>query len=89
VTVDDIKNFEKSYRESDEEKADLKQAYLDGEGDMDFILDTGGITFHFWIGFFFFENYHPVGFDPMTLMLKSRQAETVPLDHAAREWLTF
>ncbi len=41
VTVDDIKNFEKEYRESDEERADLKQAYLDGEGDMDFILDSG------------------------------------------------
>ena len=41
VTLDDIKNFEKQYRDSDEEKADLKKAYLEGEGDMDLILDSG------------------------------------------------
>ena len=45
VTVEDIKKFENQYRESDEEKTDLKQAYLDGEGDMDQILDTGQLTF--------------------------------------------
>ena len=41
VTVADIKKFEKEYRDTDEEKADLKKAYLDGEGDMDHILDSG------------------------------------------------
>ena len=41
VTLDDIKNFEKQYRDSDEEKADLKKAYLEGEGDMGLILDSG------------------------------------------------
>lgn len=46
VTVEDIKKFEKQYRESDEEKADLKKAYLDGEGDMDQILDTGQFVLH-------------------------------------------
>ncbi|XP_063603397.1 dnaJ homolog subfamily C member 9-like [Penaeus indicus] len=40
ITVDDIKNFEESYKESEEEKADLKQAYIDGEGDMNYILDN-------------------------------------------------
>ena len=45
VTVDDIKNFEKQYKESDEEKDDLKQAYVEGEGDMDFILDSGQASF--------------------------------------------
>jgi DnaJ family protein C protein 9 len=40
VTLDDIKNFEKKYRHSEEEVQDLKKAYLDSEGDMDAILDT-------------------------------------------------
>jgi DnaJ family protein C protein 9 len=40
VTLDDIANFEKEYKESEEELADLKQAYLDGKGDMNFILDN-------------------------------------------------
>ncbi len=36
----DIKNFEREYRHSEEELSDLKQAYLDGEGDMKFILES-------------------------------------------------
>merc|ERR1712013_517322 len=32
--------FESEYRESAEEKEDLKKAYLEAEGDMDQILDT-------------------------------------------------
>ena len=40
ITVTDIKNFELDYRHSEEELMDLKQAYLDGDGDMEFILDS-------------------------------------------------
>lgn len=40
VTLDDIKNFEKKYRHSDEEAEDLKKAYLESEGDMDAIIDN-------------------------------------------------
>ena len=40
VTLDDIKNFEKKYKNSDEEAKDLKNAYLNFEGDMDEILDN-------------------------------------------------
>ena len=40
VTLDDIKNFEKKYKNSEEEAKDLKNAYLDAEGDMDEILDN-------------------------------------------------
>jgi len=40
VTLEDVKNFEKKYRNSDEEAGDLKSAYLDSEGDMDVIIDT-------------------------------------------------
>ena len=36
----DIAKFESEYRESAEEYADLKQAYIDGEGDMNYILDN-------------------------------------------------
>ena len=50
VTVDDIRQFEKQYRDSDEEKSDLKKAYLEGEGDMDHILDTGEFLFKFFLG---------------------------------------
>lgn len=38
ITIDDIKKFEDDYRDSAEELGDLKQAYVDGEGDMDYIL---------------------------------------------------
>ncbi|XP_078391425.1 dnaJ homolog subfamily C member 9, partial [Cetorhinus maximus] len=40
VTVADIKNFEDKYKGSEEEKADIKQAYLDFEGDMDRIMES-------------------------------------------------
>lgn len=36
----DIAEFEAKYKESEEELADLKSAYIDGEGDMNFILDN-------------------------------------------------
>ena len=35
VTLSDIEKFEKEYRGSDEEREDLKKAYLEAEGDMD------------------------------------------------------
>ena len=38
VTLDDIKKFEEKYRDSEEEKNDLKAAYLEAEGDMDTII---------------------------------------------------
>ena len=40
VTISDIKKFEEQYRFSNEEEDDLKKAYCDGEGDMNFILDN-------------------------------------------------
>ncbi|KAG0726418.1 DnaJ subfamily C member 9 [Chionoecetes opilio] len=40
ITLEDIKNFETEYKESEEELADLKQAYMDGKGSMDYILDN-------------------------------------------------
>jgi len=40
VSVKDIENFEKEYRNSAEERDDLKAAYLETEGDMGKILDT-------------------------------------------------
>ncbi|XP_055996902.1 dnaJ homolog subfamily C member 9-like [Ostrea edulis] len=40
VSVDDIKTFEKDYKDSAEELEDLKSAYVECEGDMDKIIDT-------------------------------------------------
>merc|ERR1711981_372627 len=40
VTISDIRKFEEQYRFSAEEEEDLKKAYCDGEGDMNYILDT-------------------------------------------------
>ena len=40
ITLKDIKKFEEEYKYSEEESADLKQAYIDGKGDMEFILDN-------------------------------------------------
>lgn len=40
VSVDDIKTFEKDYKDSAEELDDLKSAYLENEGNMDDIIDT-------------------------------------------------
>ena len=45
LTVEDIKAFEKTYKGSEEELADLKAAYLQHEGDFDHILEEvcGGV----------------------------------------------
>lgn len=40
ITVADISKFEEEYKGSGEELNDLKTAYLDGEGDMEYILDN-------------------------------------------------
>ncbi|KAM4636434.1 dnaJ homolog subfamily C member 9 [Discoglossus pictus] len=40
ITVEDIKAFEEQYKESEEEKADIKQAYIDFEGDLDNIMES-------------------------------------------------
>lgn len=40
VSLKDIEEFEKEYRESDEEKQDIKKAYLESKGDMSLILDS-------------------------------------------------
>ncbi|XP_045447089.1 dnaJ homolog subfamily C member 9 [Melitaea cinxia] len=39
ITEEDIKAYEKEYIGSEEEKNDLKNAYLAGKGDMDYIVD--------------------------------------------------
>ncbi|XP_014216359.1 J domain-containing protein CG6693 [Copidosoma floridanum] len=44
VTVQDINNYEKSYKGSDTEIKDLKRAYLNGKGDMDHILESVPFT---------------------------------------------
>ena len=40
VTLDDIQKFENEYRESTEEREDLKKAYIEAEGDMGVIIDS-------------------------------------------------
>ncbi|NXY87751.1 DNJC9 protein, partial [Alcedo cyanopectus] len=40
ITFKDIKDFEKSYKDSAEELADIKAAYLDFQGDMDRVLES-------------------------------------------------
>lgn len=40
ITLQDIKNFEDKYKGSKEELEDLRKAYVEGEGDMDYILET-------------------------------------------------
>lgn len=40
ITVKDISDYEKKYKGSEEELSDLKRAYLNGKGDMDFILEA-------------------------------------------------
>nr|CAD7410212.1 unnamed protein product [Timema cristinae] len=44
ITVEDISNYEKKYKDSDEELQDLKRAYLGGKGDMDLILELVPFT---------------------------------------------
>ncbi|NWY05536.1 DNJC9 protein, partial [Nothoprocta ornata] len=40
ITVKDIEDFEKSYKDSEEELDDVKAAYVDFEGDMDKIMES-------------------------------------------------
>ncbi|XP_055969491.1 dnaJ homolog subfamily C member 9 [Sorex fumeus] len=40
ISLEDIQAFERTYKGSEEELADIKQAYLDFEGDMDQILES-------------------------------------------------
>lgn len=40
ITTEDISKFEKEYKGSDEELKDLKEAYVQYEGDMDKLLET-------------------------------------------------
>ncbi|XP_040832024.1 dnaJ homolog subfamily C member 9 [Ochotona curzoniae] len=40
ISLEDIQAFEKTYKGSEEELADIKQAYLDFQGDMDRILES-------------------------------------------------
>ncbi|XP_018426909.1 PREDICTED: dnaJ homolog subfamily C member 9 [Nanorana parkeri] len=40
ITVEDIQAYEEKYRGSEEERADIIQAYLDFEGDMDNLMDS-------------------------------------------------
>ncbi|XP_075230759.1 dnaJ homolog subfamily C member 9-like isoform X1 [Lycorma delicatula] len=44
ITIEDINNYEKKYKESDEELADLKRAYMDRKGDMNYILEAVPFT---------------------------------------------
>lgn len=44
ITIEDINNYEKKYKGSAEELADLKRAYVDREGDMDYILEAVPFT---------------------------------------------
>ncbi|XP_071453236.1 dnaJ homolog subfamily C member 9-like [Hetaerina americana] len=40
ITLQDIKNFETKYKGSKEELEDIRKAYEEGEGDMDYVLET-------------------------------------------------
>ncbi|KAM4703408.1 dnaJ homolog subfamily C member 9 [Rhinophrynus dorsalis] len=40
ITIEDIKAYEEKYKGSEEEKADIIQAYIDFEGDMDGIMES-------------------------------------------------
>ncbi|XP_076758966.1 dnaJ homolog subfamily C member 9 [Xylocopa sonorina] len=40
ISVEDINNYEKNYKGSEVEIKDLKRAYMDSKGDMDYILET-------------------------------------------------
>lgn len=44
ITIKDINDYEKKYKGSEQERNDLKRAYLDGKGDMDFILEAVPFT---------------------------------------------
>lgn len=40
ITIEDIQNYEKDYIGSDIELRDIKRAYLDGKGNMDYMFET-------------------------------------------------
>ena len=40
ISLDDIQKFEEEYRHSEEEREDLKKAYIEAEGEMGQIIDT-------------------------------------------------
>lgn len=40
ITIKDIQDFEKNYKDSEQELADIKSAYMDFEGDMDRIMES-------------------------------------------------
>ena len=40
VTLEDILKFETRYKNSDEEKDDVKKAYLEGDGDMNHVMES-------------------------------------------------
>ncbi|KAF3422162.1 hypothetical protein E2986_04768 [Frieseomelitta varia] len=44
ISVEDINNYEKNYKGSEIEIKDLKRAYMDSKGDMDYILETVPFT---------------------------------------------
>ncbi|XP_012056740.1 PREDICTED: dnaJ homolog subfamily C member 9 [Atta cephalotes] len=44
ITVEDINNYEKNYKGSETEIKDLKRAYIDSKGDMDYILEAVPFT---------------------------------------------
>lgn len=44
ITVKDINDYEKQYKGSEIELKDLKRAYVDGKGDMDYILEAVPFT---------------------------------------------
>ncbi|XP_011630406.1 dnaJ homolog subfamily C member 9 [Pogonomyrmex barbatus] len=44
ITVQDINNYEKNYKGSETEIKDLKRAYIDSKGDMDYILEAVPFT---------------------------------------------
>ncbi|KAL7301489.1 hypothetical protein TKK_0005926 [Trichogramma kaykai] len=44
ITIQDINNYEKNYKGSETEIKDLKRAYLDSKGDMNYILEAVPFT---------------------------------------------
>ncbi|XP_022194355.2 dnaJ homolog subfamily C member 9 [Nilaparvata lugens] len=44
ITIEEINSYEKKYKGSDEETADLKRAYMSRQGDMDHILEAVPFT---------------------------------------------
>lgn len=44
ISEKDISDYEKKYKDSQEEAIDLRKAYVNGKGDMDFILESVPFT---------------------------------------------